>query len=282
MEQVAESFERYLESQKPEIPSFHPYFEEAFWEMVTNGGKRFRPKLLFAVVEAYEPLLLRSSFAPALAIEVLHTYSLIHDDLPCMDDAGFRRGHKTLHTKYDETTAVLVGDGLNTYAFYLLANAPLSAEVRIELVNELAFSGGIGGMIIGQALDCFFEGERLGLERVEQIHSNKTARLIAASLKMGGIICRLDEEMLHQLTLFGERLGLLFQINDDILDATASTTELGKDSNNDGDKNSYTNLLGLSGAKEQSAALKKALSEMLEEFDPNLGTTLHSLIGKYL
>ncbi len=278
---ASEEFERFLLDSKPTFKTFHPHYEKAFWEMLSSGGKRFRPKLLFAVVCAYDELMLPSSLHVALAIEVLHTYSLIHDDLPCMDDADTRRGVPTLHKTYDEVSAVLVGDALNTHAFYLLSNAALSDSVKIELIRELSLSGGGAGMVLGQALDCHFEESVLSIEQLEILHINKTAKLIAASLKMGGIIVGLEKPTLQKLEKLGLRAGLMFQINDDIIDATLSSKEAGKDTRNDGAKNSYVNLLGLEEAKKYRDMVKDEIEEMLEGFDCGFRENMLILLKRY-
>jgi farnesyl diphosphate synthase len=162
-----QDFEAYLTTHLPEAPSFHPTFDDALKAMLLAGGKRFRPQLLLAVVDACAPLLRESAYPVAMALEMLHTYSLVHDDLPVMDDADLRRGEPTLHKRYDEVTAVLVGDALNTHAFYMIATAPLHNDVKVALVQELAYSGGIGGMVLGQAIDCYFEGRKLTPEQVD-------------------------------------------------------------------------------------------------------------------
>jgi farnesyl diphosphate synthase len=198
-----------------------------------------------------------------------------------MDDAGLRRANPTLHVKYDEVTAVLVGDALNTHAFYMIANAPLSADIRVKLISILSRDGGISGMIIGQAIDCHFEDKKLGLEELKFLHINKTAKLIAASLLMGAIISGLNEIEQNSLYEFGLKLGLLFQIKDDIIDATVSCEEAGKTTGNDGHKNSFVNLLGLEGAKEEKATLIGQLEEELVKLDTNLATTLQQIIKDY-
>lgn len=275
-------FEKYLEENHPKLDSYHPFFEKAIYEPVLSGGKRFRPKLLLSVVDSLNPLLLESAFPVALGIELLHTYSLIHDDLPCMDDANLRRGHPTLHKKYDETTAVLAGDGLNTYSFYLLSTAPLAPSVKVELVKELSLAGGLQGMVLGQALDCYFENTPLSIDKLEFLHIHKTGRLIAASLKMGAIIGCGSSELQKSLYDTGIKLGLMFQINDDILDVTKSTHEIGKDAKNDGNKNSYVNLLGLDEALKQKEILKSEIKETLESYDARLSENIERLISKYL
>ncbi|MDD4884464.1 polyprenyl synthetase family protein, partial [Sulfuricurvum sp.] len=152
-----EQFEAFLGAHLPVVTSFHPHYELSLHQMLTGGGKRFRPALLLGVVRAYNPLLIQSAYHVALAIEVLHTYSLIHDDLPAMDNADLRRGIPTLHKTYDEVSAILAGDALNTYAFEILSNAPLADRVNVKLVRSLAHNVRVNGMVLGQAIDCQFE-----------------------------------------------------------------------------------------------------------------------------
>lgn len=274
-------FEAYLSSHLPQASSFHPHYEEAVAEMLLAGGKRFRPALLLAVVRAKNSLLIDSAYAAAYAIELLHTYSLIHDDLPAMDDADLRRGKQTLHAKYDEVTAILVGDALNTYAFEVLATSAFSDEVRVKLIRELATNGGLGGMVLGQAIDCHFENQVLSLDQVKILHINKTAKLIAASLKMGAIISG-QKELEEKLYDFGIKLGLLFQVQDDILDVTQSSEEAGKTTQNDGDKNSFVTLLGLEGAMQEANNLAEELKGQLKAFDKNLYQELSPILSEYL
>lgn len=274
-------FESFLTQHLPMTESFHPHYDKAMRIMMESGGKRFRPMLLLSVVKAFQPLLLGSAYHAALAIESLHTYSLIHDDLPCMDDADLRRGVQTLHLTYDEVTAVLAGDALNTYAFEVLANAPFSAQTRIDLVKSLSVNGGVSGMVLGQAIDCHFENILLDIEQLKLLHTNKTAKLIAASLEMGAIIID-EKELQKELYDFGLEVGLLFQIQDDILDVTQTSEEAGKTTSNDGDKNSFVNLLGLEKAMESADILSKKLSDQLENFDPRLQRELQPILEKYL
>ena len=274
-------FEEFLQNYKIDIDGFHPHFKKAFWEMVKNGGKRFRPNLTLAIVQALNPLLVKNAFLPCLAIECLHTYSLIHDDLPCMDNADLRRSHPTLHKSYDETTAVLVGDGLNTFAFFLLAQASLSAESKVTLINELAKNGGIDGMIIGQAMDCFFENQKLELEQLKIIHLNKTAKLIATSLKFGAIIANASDELTKNLWDFGLELGVFFQIRDDVIDAVLDSSTAGKTTQNDGTKNSYVNLLGLSRAKEMLKDYQASIINKMQIFPDSIKQNLESLLGAF-
>jgi geranylgeranyl diphosphate synthase type II len=282
MKNLLSLFENYLISNLPKSETFHPYFEDALADMLKAGGKRFRPMLLLSVVKSNKTLLIPNSLPVALGLEFLHTYSLIHDDLPAMDDADLRRGFQTLHKKYDEVTAILVGDALNTEAFNLISNASLSNDIKIDLIKCLSFNGGINGMIIGQAIDCYFENQKLELNQLEFLHIHKTARLIAASLKMGAIICEYDLETQEKLYNFGIDLGLLFQIQDDIIDETCSEEEAGKTTKNDGNKNSFVNLLGLNGAISSADELSSKCTNILETFDLNLKNSLEELLLKYI
>jgi farnesyl diphosphate synthase len=276
-----QNFEQFLLENLPTSKSIHPIYEDALQEMLKAGGKRFRPALLLGVVRAYNKLMLDSAMYVAYAIELLHTYSLIHDDLPAMDDSPLRRGKATLHVVYDEVTAILVGDALNTYSFEVLANAPFSDYTRVQLIRELASNGGLNGMVLGQAIDCYFENKPLKVEDIRVLHTNKTAKLIAASLKMGAIIVG-KEELGDKLYDFGIKLGLLFQIQDDILDVTQSSEEAGKLTNNDEDKNSFVTILGLEESMKEANSLADELTQEMANFDENLQSELSSLLTKYI
>jgi len=273
--------EKFIKKNLIKAPSFHPYYEKALNEMLLAGGKRFRPKLLLAVVKAYEPLLIENAKYAAYAIELIHTYSLIHDDLPSMDNAALRRGHPTLHVTYDEVTALLAGDALNTYAFEVLSKAPFSSDVKVELIKTLSENAGANGMVLGQAIDCYFENKKLDLEELKFLHLNKTAKLIAASLKMGAIIANLDINLQEKLYNFGLDLGLLFQVQDDILDVTLSSEEAGKTTGVDENKNTFVTLLGLEGARQKADNLAENLKNELNSFDENLKNELSPLLEKY-
>jgi farnesyl diphosphate synthase len=277
---LLELFEDYLLNNLPKSKSFHPIFEEALANMLKAGGKRFRPMLILSIVKNSTPLLLQNAMSIALAVEFLHTYSLIHDDLPAMDNADLRRGHPTLHKSYDEVTAILVGDALNTHSFNLIANSPLGANTKIELIKTLSSDGGIDGMIIGQAIDCYFENTTIELEKLEFLHIHKTAKLIASSLKMGAIISGLSIDIQNTLYDFGIDIGLLFQIQDDIIDETQTQEEAGKTTSNDGNKNSFTNLLGLKEAKIRADKLALKCETTLNNLENN--TELKTLLSKYL
>jgi len=272
--------EEFIKKNLIKAESFHPFFEKALNEMLLAGGKRFRPKLLLAVVNAYEPLMIESAKYAAFALELIHTYSLIHDDLPAMDNAELRRGHPTLHTTYDETTAILVGDGLNTYAFEVLSKAPMHNDIKIELIKILSENAGPNGMVLGQAIDCYFEDKKISIDELKFLHLNKTAKLIAASLKMGAVIVN-KNELANNLYEFGLKLGLLFQIQDDLLDLLDSS-ETGKTTGVDEHKNTFVTLLGEEKAKKEADTLAKEIEVELSSFDENLRNELGKILDKYL
>jgi len=277
-----QKFEEYIEKNIPVIDSFHPNYNYAIKKVLKNKGKLFRSKLLLNIVKAYEPLLLESSYKIAFAIEVFHTYSLIHDDLPAMDNSPLRRGKPTLHTIYDDATAILVGDALNTYTFELISKSAFRDDVKIELIKTLSTNGGIAGMVLGQAIDLAFENKPLSLKEVETLHINKTAKLIAASMQMGAIIVDLDKNTQKELYNFGLDLGLLFQVQDDIIDVTKTSAEAGKPTNLDENKNSFINILGLEESLKYADNLAKKLKIEFDSFDVPLKEALNDLIKKYL
>lgn len=228
------------------------------------GGKRLRPLLSMAACEiagGSEP----AGVTAGAAVELVHTYSLVHDDLPAMDDDALRRGQPTIHVKWDEATAVLVGDGLLTLAFQVLAEAPelMPAEpaIRLEMVKRLAQAAGVGGMVGGQALDMaagnrIAAGPPLQLEDLAYIHRNKTGALIRAAVQLGVLASgRTHRALAKALDGYAIALGLAFQIADDVLDATGETARLGKPAGSDanGGKQTYVSMLGIDGARAQLA-----------------------------
>ncbi|MBZ7929659.1 polyprenyl synthetase family protein [Campylobacter molothri] len=279
---MKELFIKHLNENLPYIKSFHPFFNEALQAMLKAGGKHFRAQLLLGVVECKAPQLISNALDAALALEFIHTYSLIHDDLPAMDNADLRRGSPTLHKSYDETTAILVGDALNTEAFLLLSNLNLQEKIKINLIRTLAYNAGINGMIIGQAIDCYFENKKLNLEELKFLHIHKTAKLIAASLKMGCEICELDEKENEKFYNIGLKLGLIFQINDDIIDTTASEEQSGKPAKHDTHKNSFVNLLGLQKAINCKNDLIQNCKNDLIDLDEKISKMIENLMIQYL
>lgn len=263
-----------IEKQLTNLLTFPPSPQDKLYEaarhIVLGGGKRLRPLLLLTTVAAFDGAI-ADALNPACALEILHTYSLIHDDLPCMDDDDYRRGKLTLHKKYDEATAVLTGDFLLTYAFEILATSPgLSLEQQMQLIQVLAKRAGGQGMIAGQLLDLEAEVNPPPLEKLQLIHQRKTADLFAAAFEMGGIIAEVPPPFLKELQLFGLEMGLAFQIMDDVIDHTASVAKHGKAISSDAinGKTTYLSLLGIKGAKEKAQRLFDVSLRRLDAF-PN-------------
>ena len=234
-----------------------------------NGGKRVRPLLVFAAGELCkaDPNKLETV---SCAVEMIHAYSLVHDDLPCMDNDVLRRGRPTCHVEYDEPTALLVGDSLQSLAFELLTREELGdAERRIEMVRLLAHASGSCGMAGGQAIDLDSVGHALNQPELELMHALKTGALIRAAVMLGALCGdAMSAEMRESLDRFAKRAGLLFQVVDDILDCTASTATLGKTAGKDAaaDKPTYVSLMGLDRAREFAESLRTEAIEALAPF----------------
>lgn len=240
---------------KKEVP--HKELFNASRYSLLGGGKRLRPILALATTEALGGNV-DHTLVPACALEMIHTYSLIHDDLPCMDDDDFRRGKPSLHKAYPEGHAVLTGDFLLTHAFYILATDPnLTAEQKVKLIALASCSSGGEGMIAGQILDLESEGKNIDIERLKLIHSKKTGALITASIEFGGIVAGATDFQMDILSQFGQKIGLAFQIIDDILDVTASEEKHGKLVASDvtNDKATYVSFLGIEESKNLAQSL---------------------------
>lgn len=244
---------------------------------VLGSGKRLRPVLVYATGDALGAPPDRLD-PPACAVELIHAYSLVHDDLPAMDDDDLRRGNPTCHRQFDEATAILAGDALQALAFELLtADRPAAAipiEARAHMAATLARAAGADGMAGGQAIDLAAEGRRLDLAELERMHRYKTGALIRASVLLGAIAGDADSKLRQQLGAYGEAIGLAFQIVDDILDVTADTETLGKAQGADIEraKPTYPALLGIDGARNHAAAMRDealaALDAAGPAFDP--------------
>ncbi|QEL64270.1 farnesyl diphosphate synthase [Oryzomicrobium terrae] len=236
---------------------------------VLGGGKRVRPLLAFAAGEISGAPVDALEVA-ASAVELIHAYSLVHDDLPCMDDDVLRRGRPTCHVEYDEPTALLVGDALQTLAFELLAREPIAPPaVQLEMVALLAHASGSQGMAGGQAIDLASVGKPLTQPELELMHVLKTGALIRAAVLLGALAgAPMDAADRQRLDHFAKRAGLLFQVVDDILDCTASTATLGKTAGKDAaaEKPTYVSLLGLSGAQDLAESLQSDALAALEPF----------------
>ena len=222
---------------------------------VFAGGKRFRPALMFAVADVFG-VKASKIVGVAAAVEMVHTYSLIHDDLPAMDDDDLRRGRPTCHKLFGDATAILAGDTLQALAFEALSSADeLSNDIRIRLIRELAIAAGTPkGMVAGQQLDLDGEGKQIDADELTMIHRKKTGAMIEFSVRAGAIIGGASEDELSRVSLYGRSLGLLFQITDDLLDVIQSTSVLGKTAGKDADvdKATYPAFFGIEGTKKMA------------------------------
>ena len=261
--------ERALAEKLPSAQHTPHRLHEAMRYAALGGGKRVRPLLAHAAGE------LSGATPEALAVvscavEMIHVYSLVHDDMPCMDDDDLRRGRPTCHVQYDQATALLVGDALQTEAFTLLCQTPLSDPAQqIELVRVLAHASGSHGMAGGQAIDLAAVGKILTQPELELMHALKTGALIRAAILLGALCGKeLSTEERERLDHFAKRAGLLFQVIDDILDCTASTATLGKTAGKDAaaDKPTYVSLLGLTAAREFAEELHRDAMLTLDIF----------------
>jgi len=236
-----------------------------------DGGKRVRAVLVYMTGRVLG-LPLAELDGPACAIELIHAYSLVHDDLPAMDDDDLRRGKPTCHKAFDEATAILCGDALQSLAFEILAADPemtADPKARLAMLRELAHASGSDGMAGGQAIDIAAEGQRLDLDTLQSMHRRKTGALIRAAVRMGALAAHtLTDTQAEELDRYAEAIGLSFQIRDDILDVEADTAILGKPQGSDlaKDKPTYTSLLGLEGAKAKAIALHQQALRNLQGF----------------
>ena len=237
---------------------------------VEAGGKRIRPLLLLELLEGFGLELTPAHFQVAAALEMIHTGSLIHDDLPAMDNDDYRRGCLTSHKKFGEDMAILAGDSLFLDPYGLVAMAELPSQVKVELIAELSLAAGSFGMVAGQVLDMQGEGRKLTMDQLQTIHANKTGKLLAYPFVAAGIIAQTGQSVLGKLRQAGELLGLAFQVRDDILDVTASFEQIGKTPQKDlaAEKSTYPALLGLDGARaffDETLEQAKSLLEQLEK-----------------
>ena len=239
---------------------------------VMNGGKRVRPLLVYAACEALRGAADQANGA-ACAVELIHAYSLVHDDLPAMDDDDLRRGQPTTHKAFDEACAILAGDGLQSLAFSVLTNArltPQSADTRLTMVNALAQAAGPAGMVGGQAIDLGSVGLKLDQTALAFMHRHKTGALIEASVRLGALASgKASQDSLDALQTYARAIGLAFQVQDDILDVESDTATLGKRQGADiaRDKPTYPALLGLEEAKHYALELRDQALDALKRFD---------------
>lgn len=231
-----------------------------------GGGKRLRPFLVYATGQALGANL-DSCDRPAMAVELIHAYSLVHDDLPAMDDDDERRGRPTCHKAFDEATAILVGDALQTLAFQVLANADQPAA--LDLIASLATASGAQGMVAGQMLDLASENQSISLDALKQLHSHKTGALIRAAVRMGALAAQASAQQLEQLDQYAAALGLAFQVQDDLLDIKGDAVTLGKKTGADLEHNkaTYPRLLGLAGAETHAQELVQQAKASLQQLE---------------
>ena len=255
--------------------------QQAMRYSVLGGGKRIRPALCLAAATALgQPQ--ESAIVPACSLELIHAYSLIHDDLPAMDNDDLRRGRATAHIAFDEATAILAGDALQTLAFGWLAEAPgLDDQVRLAMIRELATASGHQGMAGGQAIDLESVGKQLTVEQLENMHRHKTGALIAASVRMGALTAtEVNEDQLAALTVYSQTLGLAFQVQDDLLDIEGDTTVIGKPQGSDlaRSKPTYPSLMGADGARNYLSQLLESALASIEMFGEE-GDLLRDMAG---
>jgi len=236
---------------------------------VLDGGKRMRPLLVYATGTAFG-VDEKDLDAPAAAVELIHAYSLVHDDLPSMDDDALRRGKPTVHVAFDEATAILAGDALQALAFELLAGAQATAIIRVAMLRELSVAAGARGMCGGQALDLAATGQDadVDLDALERLHSLKTGALLRAAVRMGAIRAGVDAMTIARLDAFADALGLAFQIRDDLLDIEGDSATLGKTAGKDvaQSKATFPALLGVDASRARLHALSDAMRDALQPF----------------
>ena len=265
---VNAALERLFVAPAPELARLY----EAMRYSVMNGGKRVRPLLAYAACQALGAAPEQANGA-ACAVELIHAYSLVHDDLPAMDDDDLRRGQPTTHKAFDEACAILAGDGLQSLAFSALLDPRLNtldAETRLRMVTALAQAAGPAGMVGGQAIDLGSVGVKLDRTALEYMHRHKTGALIEASVQLGALASgRARPEDLHALNIYARAIGLAFQVQDDILDVEGDTATLGKQSGADAarDKPTYPSLMGLAAAKTYALELRDQAINALRPFD---------------
>jgi geranylgeranyl diphosphate synthase, type II len=275
LEQGQERADEALERLLPPGTQYPPTIHQAMRHSVFAGGKRLRPILCMEASRMIAGSLPDGVADLGAAIEMLHTYSLIHDDLPALDNDDLRRGRPTCHKAFGEATAILAGDALQTYAYEVMANLRCSAEARVRIVAELAHgTGTIDGMIGGQVMDLEAEHSKPDLKTVDYIHRSKTGALITASLVTGGLYAGGTDDDILRLRCFGQSIGLAFQIVDDVLDLTQSSEQLGKTAGKDKDseKATYPSLFGIDESLHKADALVTTGLAQLEPYGSRADT----------
>jgi farnesyl diphosphate synthase len=269
IERVDQAILRSLENQV----SVASGLKSAMHYAATGGGKRVRPLLIYATASLSGKELdqVAGLDACAVAVELFHTYSLVHDDLPCMDNDALRRGRPTVHKAFDEASALLVGDALQTMAFQLIAQSALNDAQKVQVITSLSIAGGMVGMAGGQAIDLASVGKQLTQQELEQMHRLKTGALLRASVQIGAMAIHLNEQEKKSLDAFASALGLAFQVVDDVLDASSNSQTLGKTAGKDAaaNKPTFVSMMGLSGAREFAAKLHEEALDSLSIWGDN-------------
>jgi geranylgeranyl diphosphate synthase type II len=266
--ELVDSFlESYVSSKKDNNGCPKELYEAMKYSLMA-GGKRVRPILMLAGYEAVGGG--SNNVMPvAASLELIHTYSLIHDDLPAMDDDDFRRNKPTTHIAFGEATAILAGDALLTEAFSIISGSKADPGILVDVIKEVTHACGPDGMVGGQSIDILLEGKKAEKDDILYIHTHKTGAFIKASVRIGAIMAGADEAQLKSLTMYGDNVGLAFQIVDDILDITGTTEELGKPAGSDNEKgkNTYPSVFGLKESKRMADTLIADAINALEGFD---------------
>lgn len=279
----AAHIERVLDRDMPRATLVPARLHDAMRYAVLGGGKRVRAALVYAAGsgcipdQAVEPAIVRALDCSAAAVELVHAYSLVHDDLPCMDNDTLRRGQPTVHIQFDEATALLAGDALQPLAFDFLARMPIEAERVVQATQVLAQASGSLGMAGGQAIDLESVGQHLSMDALQQMHQLKTGALLSASVMLGGIAAGATEVQQQALKHFGLAMGLAFQVVDDVLDVTADSSTLGKTPGKDAAANKPT-YVALMGLEQAQAFAKKLHQEAIQAIAP-LGESGQYLAG---
>ncbi|MBN9564910.1 MAG: polyprenyl synthetase family protein [Alphaproteobacteria bacterium] len=284
-EQLQDALTNFSQKFDTQIQTLPSYFKgemaEAMIYPLQAGGKRIRPFLVWLIGHAYNlpPQVLLDI---GTSIELIHTYSLVHDDLPAMDNASLRRGRPTAHTVYGEAQAILVGDGLLTLALeHLTSITNLSANIILNLIRALTNAAGASGMVLGQWMDLLPNQQALSLEDITHRHLLKTGALLKVSCLFAPIVARVPEGMLAIWHKFGDKIGLAFQVTDDLLDSQGEPDKMGKHANSDANKATFVSLMGISGAQNYALTLAREAHDLLDSTQvPNMTTlsTLHNLV----
>ena len=268
-ERVDQAILRYFDDQV----SVASGLKTAMHYAATGGGKRVRPLLTYATASLAGKELdqVAGIDACAVALELFHTYSLVHDDLPCMDNDDLRRGRPTVHKAFDEASALLVGDALQTMAFQLIAQSALKDAQKVQVITRLSMAGGMAGMAGGQAIDLASVGKQLTQNELEQMHRLKTGALLRTAVQIGAITIDLNEQEKKSLDVFASALGLAFQVVDDVLDASSDSQTLGKTAGKDAaaNKPTFVSLMGLEGAREFARQLHQEALDSLSVWGDN-------------